>query len=137
MNRRTFAAAAAVAALVFSVDAAVAGSPSTQLTRIKNVGAQTVAVYAANGSPTETQVRGGAKLISPNGVAQFSIRQGAAMAFAADPATPVSMTAGKKKSVPMVAVLPFTFPRSRYVYLVAQLSGLGPSINFAAPGTTF
>jgi hypothetical protein len=137
MNRRTFAAAATVAALVFSVDAAVAGSPSTQLTRIKNVGAQTVAVYAANGSPTETQVRGGAKLISPNGVAQFSIRQGAAMAFAADPATPVSMTAGKKKSAPMVAALPFTFPRSRYVYLVAQLSGMGPSINFAAPGTTF
>jgi len=137
MNRRTFAAAATVAALVFSVDTAVAGSPSTQLTRIKNVGAQTVAVYAANGSPTETQVRGGSKLISPNGVAQFSIRQGAAMAFAANPATPVSMTAGKKNGVPMVAVLPFTFPRSRYVYLVAQLSGLGPSINFAAPGTRF
>jgi hypothetical protein len=137
MNRRSFAAAAAVAALVFSVDAAVAGSPSTQLVRIKNVGGQAVAVYAANGTPTESQVRGGAKLISPNGVAQFSIRQGAAVAFAANPATPATMTAGKKNGVPTVAILPFTFPRSRYVYLVAMLNGMGPSINFAQPGTRF
>ena len=85
MNRRLFAAAVAVAALFLSVDSAFAGSPSTQTVRIKNVGAAPVAVFAANGSPTESQVAAGYKLISPNGVAQFVIKQGAAVGVAVDP----------------------------------------------------
>jgi len=122
MNRRLFAVAVAVAALFFSVDSAFAGSPSTQIVRIKNVGTGQVGVFAANGSPTPSQVTAGYKLISPNGVAQFVIRQGAAVGIALNP-TPT--------------ILPFTFPKSRYVYLVATAGGASPTINFAAPGTRF
>jgi hypothetical protein len=138
MNRRLFAAAVAVAALLFSVDAAFAGSPSTQTVRIKNVGAAPVAVFAANGSPTESQVRAGYKLISSNGVAQFIIRKGAAVGIAVDPAATAMMKtkAVVKNSLP-TAILPFTFPSSRYVYLVATAGGASPTINFAAPGTRF
>jgi hypothetical protein len=137
MNRRLFAAVAAVAALIFSIDSAVAGSPSTQTVRIKNVGAAPVAVFAANGSPTESQVRAGAKLISPNGVAQFIIRKGNAVGIAANPAAPVMMRATAMNSVPAAAILPFTFPKSRFVYLVATLGAGGPTIHFAAPGIRF
>ena len=138
MNRRLFAAAVAVAAMVFSVDSAFAGSPSTQIVRIKNVGAAPVAVFAANGSPTESQVAAGYKLISPNGVAQFVIRQGAAVGVAVDPTATASMRtrAVVRNSLP-IAILPFTFPSSRYVYLVATAGGAGPTINFAAPGYRF
>lgn len=136
MNRRGFAAVAAVAALIFSVDSAFAGSPATQIVRIKNVGGAPVAVFAANGTPTESQVRQGYKLISPNGVAQFIIRQGAAVGVAVNPAAPVSMKVSVNNSI-AAAILPFTFPRSRFVYLVATENGAGPTINFAAPGTRF
>ena len=138
MNRRMFAAAVAVAALFFSVDAAFAGSPSTQIVRIKNVGAGSVAVFAANGSPTESQVAAGSKLISPNGVAQFVIRQGAAVGVAVDPTATAMMTSKTlvKNSLP-IAILPFTFPSSRYVYLVATSGGGSPTINFAQPGNRF
>jgi len=138
MNRRLFAAVVAVAALFFSVDSARAGSPSTQTVRIKNVGAAPVAVFAANGSPTESQVRAGYKLISPNGVAQFVIRKGAAIGVAINPTTAVMMKtkAAVKNSFP-TAILPFTFPSSRYVYLVATAGGASPTLNFAAPGTRF
>jgi hypothetical protein len=138
MNRRMFAAAVAVAALFFSVDAAFAGSPSTQTVRIKNVGAAPVAVFAANGSPTESQVRAGYKLISQNGVAQFVIRKGASVGVAVDPTTAATMKskAVVKNSLP-AAILPFTFPNSRFVYLVATAGGASPTINFAAPGTRF
>jgi len=138
MNRRMFAAVVAVAALFSSVDSAFAGSPSTQTVRIKNVGVAPVAVFAANGSPTESQVRAGYKLISPNGVAQFVIRKGASVGVAVDPTTAATMKskAVVKNSVP-AAILPFTFPSSRFVYLVATAGGASPTINFAAPGTRF
>jgi hypothetical protein len=138
MNRRLFAGAVAVAALFFSVDSAFAGSPSTQIVRIKNVGAASVAVFAANGSPTESQVAAGYKLISPNGVAQFVIRQGAAVGVAVDPSATATMKTKKvvKNSLP-TAILPFTFPKSRFVYLVATAGGASPTLNFAAPGTRF
>jgi hypothetical protein len=139
MNRRLFAGAVALAALVFSVDSAFAGSPSTQTVRIKNVGAAPVAVFAANGSPTESQVAAGYKLISPNGVAQFVIRQGAGIGVAVDPTATAAMMKKKavvKNSLP-TAILPFTFPKSRFVYLVATAGGASPTINFAAPGTRF
>jgi len=139
MNRRLFAGAVALAALFFSVDTASAGSPSTQTVRIKNVGAAPVAVFAANGSPTESQVAAGYKLISPNGVAQFVIRQGAGIGVAVDPTATAAMMKKKavvKNSLP-TAVLPFTFPKSRLVYLVATAGGASPTINFAAPGTRF
>ena len=138
MNRRMFTAVVAVAALFFSVDSAFAGSPSTQTVRIKNVGAAPVAVFAANGSPTESQVAAGYKLISPNGVAQFVIRKGASVGVAVDPTTAATMKskAVVKNSLP-VAILPFAFPNSRFVYLVATAGGASPTINFAAPGTRF
>jgi hypothetical protein len=136
MSRRVFAAFVAVAALLSTVDFAVAGSPATQIVRIKNVGAVPVAVFAVNGTPTESQVRAGAKLISPNGVAQFIIRQGSAVGVAADPAAPPTTNRVVRNSV-SAAVLPFTFPRSRFVYLVANVGGGGPTLNFAAPGTRF
>ena len=138
MNRRMFAAVVAVVALFSSVDSAFAGSPSTQTVRIKNVGVAPVAVFAANGSPTESQVRAGYKLISPNGVAQFVIRKGASVGVAVDPTTAATMKskAVVKNSVP-AAILPFTFPSSRFVYLVATAGGASPTINFAAPGTRF
>lgn len=137
MNRRSCAAVVAFAAFFCSVDAAVAGSPSTQFVRIKNLGATPIAVYAANGMPTEAQVQGGARLIAANGVAQFTIRQGAAVAFAVNPAPPATTAATVKASVPKVAMLPFNFPRSRYVYLVTQLAGGVPIIDFALPGYRF
>ena len=138
MNRRLFAAVAAVAALVFSVDSASAGSPSTQIVRIKNIGASPVAVFAANGSPTESQVTAGSKLISPNGVAQFVIRQGAAVGVAVDPSATATMRsrAVVRNSV-SIAMLPFTFPKSRYVYLVATSGSGSPTINCALPGYRF
>lgn len=136
MNRRSWVAMAAAGVLFLAADVASAGSPSTQFVRIKNLGAAPLAVYAANGVPTEAQAMGGARLIAANGVAQFTIRQGAATALAANPDAPVTMN-GAKKSMPTVAVLPFTFPRSRYVYLVAQLGAAGPMINFAQPGYRF
>ena len=138
MTRRMFTALVAVTALFFSVDSAFAGSPSTQTVRIKNVGAAPVAVFAANGSPTESQVRAGYKLISQNGVAQFVIRKGAAVGVAVDPTTAVMMkTKGAVKNSSSSAILPFTFPSSRLVYLVATAGGASPTINFAAPGTRF
>ena len=137
MNRRLFAALAAVAALFVVADSTFAGSPSTQIVRIKNVGAAPVAVFAANGSPTESQAMAGSKIISSNGVAQFIIRQGAAVGIAIDPtATATMKVAVRNDSIP-VATLPFTFPRSRLVYLVATDAGGIPMINFAAPGTRF
>ena len=126
MNRRVFAVVAAVAAIIFSVDSAFAGSPSTQFVRIKNVGSNPVAVYAANGSPTAAQVKAGAKIIPPKGIAQFILRQGNAVGIAVDPSVPT----------PVAAILPFTFPRSRFVYLVARASGGTAGINFAAPRNT-
>lgn len=141
MNRRLFAAVVAVAALLVSFDSATAGSPSTQIVRIKNVGMAPVAVFAANGSPTESQVMAGYKLVSPNGVAQFVIRQGAAVGVAVDPTAPATMQANVRKASVKnsmsAAILPFTFPASRFVYLVATAGGGSPTINFAPPGTRF
>ena len=120
--------AMAVAAMVFSANAAFAGGRSSgssksnnQFVRIKNTGTAPALVNAANG----TVAAAGGKTVSNNGVAQFKIKKGAAEAIVQDQTGASSQT------------LPFTFPKSTYVYLLAAADATISTLTFANPGQIF
>ena len=121
--------ALAVLAMVASANAAFAGGRSSgssksnnQYVRIKNTGSAPALVNAANGSATTAT---GGKTVSSNGVAQFKIKKGAAQGYAQNQDASASNT------------VDFTFPKSTYVYLVAQADATTASITFANPGQIF
>ena len=120
--------ATAVVALAFSVDAALAGGgvrgvPKSQIqtVRIKNVGTAPALVNAINGTATAA----GGKTVSGNGVAQFRVKKGAAEAFVQNQAGAASQT------------LPFSFPGSQFVYLLASADATTATLTFSPPGKTF
>jgi len=126
MTRSVFIAMAA-AAMVFSADAAFAGGrggsskSSTELVRIKNIGAAPVLVNAKNGAVSAA----GGKTVSSNGVAQFKIKRGAANAFAQNQAATATNT------------LPFSFSDRVTVYLEATADATTATMTFAPPGKLF
>jgi hypothetical protein len=116
----------AVVAMVASTSAAFAGGRSgsksnNQFVRIKNTGAAPVLVNARNGAVSAA----GGKTVSSNGVAQFTIKKGAANAFAQN------QTASSSKT------LPFSFPGSQYVYLLAAADATTSTLTFSPPGKIF
>ena len=120
--------ALAVLAMVASANAAFAGGRSSgssksnnQYVRIKNTGTAPALVNAKNGAVTAA----GGKTVSGNGVAQFTIKKGAANAFVQDQTAAVSQT------------LPFSFPQSQYVYLLAAADATTSTLTFSAPGKIF
>lgn len=124
---RSACIAMAVVALAFTVDAALAGGGNRGATkaqiqnvRIKNIGAAPVLVNAINGTATAA----GGKTVASNGVAVFRVRKGAAEAFAQN-------QGGKSDA------LPFNFPRSQFVYLLAAADASTATLTFSPPGKTF
>jgi len=120
--------ALAVLAMVASANAAFAGGRSSgssksnnQYVRIKNTGTAPALVNAKNGAVTAA----GGKTVSGNGVAQFTIKKGAAQAFVQDQTAAVSQT------------LDFNFPKSQYVYLLAAADATTSTLTFSAPGKIF
>jgi len=119
----------AVAAMVFSVDAALAGGRSSgssksnnQYVRIKNTGSGTALVNAANGSVSAA----GARSLASNGVAQFNLKKSAGQAISLYPAdTSIQQT------------LDYNFPKSQYVYLLAAADATTATMTFSPPGKTF
>ncbi|NCY02063.1 MAG: hypothetical protein EBX36_03915 [Planctomycetia bacterium] len=127
MLRSAFVALA-VAAMVVPASAAFAGGRSSggskannQYVRIKNTGTAPALVNAANGTVSAA----GGKTVSGNGVAQFTIKKGAAQALVQDQTGAVSQT------------LPFSFPKSQYVYLLAAADASTSTLTFSPPGKTF
>ena len=126
MTRSVFIAMAA-AAMVFSADAAFAGGgggsskSSTELVRIKNIGAAPVLVNAKNGAVSAA----GGKTVSSNGVAQFKIKRGAANAYA------------QNQSASATSTLPFSFSDRVTVYLEATADATTATMTFAPPGKLF
>jgi len=125
----------AVAAMVFSMDAALAGGrPSggssksgnsksnAQYVRIKNIGSASALVNAANAASVAAA---GGKTLAQNGVAQFNLKK--------LPGSAIAASTGGASSAP----LPYNFPKSQFVYLQAQADAAAASITFAPPGTTF
>jgi hypothetical protein len=120
--------AMAVAAMVFSANAAFAGGRSggssksnNQSVRIKNTGTAPALVNAINGTATAA----GGKTVAGNGIAQFRVKKGAAQAFVQNQAGDVSQT------------LPFSFPRSQFVYLLAAADATTSTLTFSPPGKIF
>ncbi len=120
--------ALAVLAMVASANAAFAGGRSSgssksnnQYVRIKNTGTAPALVNAKNGAASAA----GGKTVSGNGVAQFTIKKGAAQAFVQDQTAAVSQT------------LDFNFPKSQYVYLLAAADATTSTLTFSAPGKIF
>lgn len=121
----------AVAAMVLSADAAYAGGRSrgssksnNQNVRIKNIGTAPALVNAANGTVSAT----GGKTVSGNGIAQFTIKKGAAQALVQDQTGGISQT------------LDFSFPKSQFVYLLAAADAASDppaTLTFSPPGKTF
>jgi hypothetical protein len=127
MIRNAFLALAVVA-MVASANAAFAGGRSSgssksnnQYVRIKNAGTAPALVNAKNSGVSAA----GGKTISGNGVAQFTIKKGAAQAFAQNQA-----------GVP-APILPFSFPKSQYVYLLATADTTSATLTFSPPGKIF
>ena len=122
--------ALAVAAMVVATGTAFAGGgsnsgsskASNQYVRIKNTGTAPALVNAANGAATTAA---GGKTVSGNGVAQFTIKKGAAQAFVQDQTAAVSQT------------LDFNFPKSKYVYLLAAADATTSTLTFSPPGKIF
>jgi len=121
--------ALAVLAMVASANAAFAGGRSggssksnNQYVRIKNTGTAPALVNAANGAATTAA---GGKTVSGNGVAQFTIKKGAAQAY-------VQNQAGGNPQT-----LDFTFPKSVYVYLLAAADETTSTLTFSPPGKIF
>ena len=121
--------ALAVLAMVASANAAFAGGRSggssksnNQYVRIKNTGTAPALVNAANGAATTAA---GGKTVSNNGVAQFTIKKGAAQAYVQNQAALQSKT------------LNFTFPKSQYVYLLAAADNTTSTLTFSPPGKIF
>jgi hypothetical protein len=120
--------ALAVIAMVASANAAFAGGRSSgssksnnQYVRIKNTGTAPALVNAKNGAASAA----GGKTVSGNGVAQFTIKKGAAQAFVQDQTAAVSDT------------LDFNFPKSQYVYLLAAADATTSTLTFSPPGKIF
>jgi hypothetical protein len=120
--------ALAVVAMVASANAAFAGGRSggssksnNQYVRIKNTGTAPALVNAKNGAVSAA----GGKTVSGNGVAQFTIKKGAAQAFVQDQTAVVSQT------------LDFNFPKSQYVYLLAAADATTSTLTFSPPGKIF
>ena len=120
--------ALAVIAMVASANAAFAGGRSSgsskssnQYVRIKNTGTSPALVNAKNGAVSAA----GGKTVSGNGVAQFTIKKGAANAFVQDQTATQSQT------------LPFNFPKSQYVYLLAAADATTSTLTFSPPGKIF
>jgi len=80
-------------------------------------------VNAKNG---EVSAAGG-KTVSGNGVAQFTIKKGAANAFVQNP----NLATEQEKT------LSFSFPKSQYVYLLAAADNTMSTLTFSPPGKTF
>jgi hypothetical protein len=127
MIRNAFLALAVVA-MVASANAAFAGGRSSgssksnnQFVRIKNTGTAPALVNAKNGAVSAA----GGKTVSGNGVAQFTIKKGAANAFVQNQA------GGQQKT------LPFSFPKSQYVYLLAAADSTISTLTFSPPGQIF
>jgi hypothetical protein len=121
MNRHV-AFTLAVAAMVFSMNAALAGSSNSQFVRIKNIGSGIAKVKAVNGSSIGP---GGGKTLSQNQVAQFNLKKGIGVAAVVNNAGSAGQT------------LPYNFPKSTYVYLTAQADAAAATMTFAKPGTRF
>jgi len=121
--------ALAVAAMVVATGTAFAGGGSSsgsskasnQYVRIKNTGTAPALVNAANGAVSAA----GGKTVSGNGVAQFTIKKGAANAYVQDQTAAASQT------------LPFNFPKSQYVYLLAAADATTATLTFSPPGKIF
>ena len=127
MIRNAFLALA-VLAMVASANAAFAGGRSSgssksnnQYVRIKNNGSAPALVNAKNGAVSAA----GGKTVSGNGVAQFTIKKGAANAYVQNQA------GGQQKT------LPFSFPKSVYVYLLAAADTTTSTLTFSPPGKIF
>jgi hypothetical protein len=127
MIRNAFLALA-VLAMVASANAAFAGGRSSgssksnnQYVRIKNNGSAPALVNAKNGAVSAA----GGKTVSGNGVAQFTIKKGAANAYVQNQA------GGQQKT------LPFSFPKSQYVYLLAAADTTTSTLTFSPPGKIF
>ena len=126
---RTFSLALAIVALAFATDAAFAGGRSSgssksnnQTVRIKNIGSAPALVNAKNGAATAAA---GGKTVSGNGVAQFTIKKGAAQAYVQ------SQTGANPQT------LDFSFPKSQYVYLLAAADETTSTLTFSPPGKIF
>jgi hypothetical protein len=120
--------ALAVLAMVASANAAFAGGRSSgssksnnQYVRIKNTGTAPALVNAKNGAVSAA----GGKTVSGNGVAQFTIKKGAANAYVQDQTATQTQT------------LPFNFPKSQYVYLLAAADATTSTLTFSPPGKIF
>ena len=127
MIRNAFLALAVVA-MVASANAAFAGGRSggssksnNQFVRIKNTGTAPALVNAKNGAVSAA----GGKTVSGNGVAQFTIKKGAANAYVQNQA------GGQQKT------LPCNFPKSQYVYLLAAADSTISTLTFSPPGQIF
>jgi hypothetical protein len=127
MIRNAFLALAVVA-MVASANAAFAGGRSSgssksnnQFVRIKNTGTAPALVNAKNGAVSAA----GGKTVSGNGVAQFTIKKGAAQAYVQ------SQTGANPKT------LDFSFPKSQYVYLLAAADATTSTLTFSPPGKIF
>jgi hypothetical protein len=127
MIRNAFLAMA-VAAMVVATGTAFAGGgnggsskSNNQYVRIKNTGTAPALVNAKNGAVSAA----GGKTVSGNGVAQFTIKKGAANAY-------VQNQAGGQQQT-----LPFTFPKSVYVYLLAAADNTTSTLTFSPPGKIF
>ncbi|MFM8702613.1 MAG: hypothetical protein ACKOHG_01880, partial [Planctomycetia bacterium] len=80
-----------------------------------------VVVNAINGTATAA----GGKTVAGNGVAQFRVKKGAAEAFVQNQARSASQT------------LPFNFPKSQVVYLLAAADATNATLTFSPPGKIF
>ena len=127
MIRNAFLALAVVA-MVASANAAFAGGRSggssksnNQTVRNKNTGTQPALVNAKNGAVSAA----GGKTVSGNGVVQFTIKKGASNAF-------VQNQAGGQQQT-----LPFSFPKSQFVYLLAAADNTTSTLTFSPQGQIF
>ena len=127
MIRNAFLTLALVAMVVAAGTAFAGGSSSgssksnNQYVRIKNTGTAPALVNAKNGAVSAA----GGKTVSGNGVAQFTIKKGAANAYVQNQA------GGQQKT------LPFNFPKSQYVYLLAAADATTSTLTFSPPGKIF
>jgi hypothetical protein len=120
--------ALAVLAMVASANAAFAGGRSggssksnNQFVRIKNTGTAPALVNAKNGAVSAA----GGKTVSGNGVAQFTVKKGTSNAFVQNQA------GGYQKT------LPYNFPKSQYVYLLAAADNTTSTLTFSPQGQIF
>lgn len=120
------AAAAAISMPAFAGGGG-GGSKSGVNVRMKNTGVQPVAVNAVSGSATVSQIISSAQTIAANGVAQFSVRQGAFTAVAASPTAP--LVANRVRS--------FNTRNFKTVYLYAQQDGTAATLVGAPGGVKF